>query len=309
MMPQSPPFGRRFQSGSRSCAALALGLAVSLTSLAAPGTSVAQTAQTAQTAQAVKKAPRPTPAAVGANDTIGGRAPADSDPMTELKKSELSLRKTLAKQAADWSPEKDVKDSEIRKMMTQLFDFEELGRRALVKHWDGLTPKQRSEFVATFRDLVERSYLRQIHGRPEYELKFLKQTREGDEATVTGQLNTVARGKKVQVDLDYRVHWNKGRWMVFDVVTDEQSLLDTYRAEFNKIINKESFDALLKRMKKKLDDKPAAAEAKPAPSPTTEMATDAKLDAKAGSAGAPKGASKKAPVTPGAKTPPAAAPR
>ena len=31
--------------------------------------------------------------------------------------------------------------------------------------------------------------------------------------------------------------------------------LENYRAEFNKIINKEGFDALLKRMKKKLDEK------------------------------------------------------
>ena len=43
--------------------------------------------------------------------------------------------------------------------------------------------------------------------------------------------------------------------MVYDVVTDEQSMLENYRAEFNKIINKEGFDALLKRMKKKMDEK------------------------------------------------------
>ena len=45
------------------------------------------------------------------------------------------------------------------------------------------------------------------------------------------------------------------RWVVYDVITDEQSMLENYRAEFNKIINKEGFDALLKRMKKKLNEK------------------------------------------------------
>jgi ABC-type transporter MlaC component len=43
--------------------------------------------------------------------------------------------------------------------------------------------------------------------------------------------------------------------VVYDVITDDQSLLENYRAEFNKIINKDGFDALLKRMKKKLDEK------------------------------------------------------
>ena len=45
------------------------------------------------------------------------------------------------------------------------------------------------------------------------------------------------------------------RWVVYDVITDEQSMLENYRAEFNKIITKEGFDALLKKMKKKLEQK------------------------------------------------------
>jgi ABC-type transporter MlaC component len=43
--------------------------------------------------------------------------------------------------------------------------------------------------------------------------------------------------------------------VVYDVVTDEQSMLENYRAEFNKIINRDGFDALLKKMRKKLDEK------------------------------------------------------
>jgi phospholipid transport system substrate-binding protein len=46
-----------------------------------------------------------------------------------------------------------------------------------------------------------------------------------------------------------------GKWVVYDVVTDEQSMLENYRAEFNKIISKDGFDALLKRMRKKLEEK------------------------------------------------------
>jgi phospholipid transport system substrate-binding protein len=68
-------------------------------------------------------------------------------------------------------------------------------------------------------------------------------------------LNTVARNKKVKIALEYKMLWRGDHWVVYDVVTDEQSMLENYRAEFNKIINKEGFDALMKRMKKKLDEK------------------------------------------------------
>ena len=49
--------------------------------------------------------------------------------------------------------------------------------------------------------------------------------------------------------------WRGDHWVVYDVVTDEQSMLENYRAEFNKIINRDGFDALLKRMKTKLAEK------------------------------------------------------
>ena len=65
----------------------------------------------------------------------------------------------------------------------------------------------------------------------------------------------MARGKKVKIALEYKMLWKGDHWVVYDVVTDEQSMLENYRAEFNKIINKEGFDALMKRMKKKLDEK------------------------------------------------------
>jgi phospholipid transport system substrate-binding protein len=60
-------------------------------------------------------------------------------------------------------------------------------------------------------------------------------------------------GKKVTVEMEYKLLFKGNHWLVYDVITDEQSMLENYRAEFNKIITKESFDALLKRMKKRLE--------------------------------------------------------
>jgi phospholipid transport system substrate-binding protein len=189
-----------------------------------------------------------------ADKPASGPPPASSSPMADLKKSNEKLDKVLAKKAPNWSPEAEAQRAEVRKLVGSFLDYGELAKRSLARHWDGLTVKQRDEFVNTLRDLVERSYLKQVHGNPNYQIKYEKETKDGNEATVTGTLHTVARGKKVKVALEYKVIW-KDRWVVYDVVTDEQSMLENYRAEFNKIINKEGFDALLKRMKKKLDEK------------------------------------------------------
>jgi phospholipid transport system substrate-binding protein len=178
-----------------------------------------------------------------------------ASPMAELKKSDAALKKLFQRRAPSWSPEADAKREEMRKIVAGFLDFEELARRSLGKHWDNLTPKQRADFVATLRDLIERSYIKQIHGSPNYDLVFEKETINGTEADVTATLHSVVRGKKVDVAIEYKLLAKDNRWLVYDVITDEQSMLENYRAEFNKIINKESFDALLKRMKKKLEEK------------------------------------------------------
>ena len=108
--------------------------------------------------------------------------------------------------------------------------------------------------MTTLRDLVERSYLKQVGGDPNYNIKYQNEEKSGNEASVEATLTTMARGKKVRVALVYKLVY-KDRWLVYDVITDEQSMLENYRAEFNKIINKDGFDALLKRMKKKLEEK------------------------------------------------------
>jgi len=193
--------------------------------------------------------------ALAAEPAPAAAPPASSSPMAELKKSNLALDKALSKNRPNWSPEAELQRSEVRKIVGGFLDYGELAKRSLARHWDPLTPKQREEFVNTLRELVERSYLRQIHGNAAYNIKYDKEEKNGGEATVFATLNTTSRGKKVVIALEYHMLYKDGKWVVYDVVTDDQSMLENYRAEFNKIINKESFDALLKKMKNKLDEK------------------------------------------------------
>lgn len=182
-------------------------------------------------------------------------SPATSSPMAELKKSNAQLDKVLQKNKPNWSPEAELERAEVKKLVGSFLDYQELAHRSLAKHWDKLTPKQRDEFVETLRQLVERSYLKQVHGSPNYNIKYEKEEKTGSEADVTATLTTTSHGKKAKVALEYKMLWKDGHWVVYDVVTDEQSMLENYRAEFNKIINKDGFDALMKKMRKKLDEK------------------------------------------------------
>ena len=104
----------------------------------------------------------------------GKAPPAGSSPMAELKKSNAALDKVLQKNRPNWSPEAELQRAEVRKVVGSFLDYGELARRALARHWETLTPKQRDEFVETLRELVERSYLKQVHGDAELQHQVRK---------------------------------------------------------------------------------------------------------------------------------------
>jgi phospholipid transport system substrate-binding protein len=205
--------------------------------------------------RAEAKEPKATKLADAADKPGASGTPPAGDPMTELKKSNAQLDKILHKNVPNWTPEAELERAEVRKLVGEFLDYDELAKRSLARHWDGLAPKQRAEFTETLRQLVERSYLKQVHGSPNYNIKYDKEVKAGNEATVDATLHTTSRGKKVDIALEYKMIGKDGKWVVYDVLTDDQSMLENYRAEFNKIINKDGFDALLKRMKKKLEEK------------------------------------------------------
>ena len=212
-----------------------------------------RTAWAATPKKAVKAPPAKAESSEGKEPAAPSTPPPGSSPMADLKKSNAALKKLFQKQPPSWSPEQDAKRSEIRKIVSGFLDFEELAHRALARHWEGLNPKQREEFVGVLRDLIERNYVKQVNGQPNYELHFRKEAITAGEATVEADLDASSNNKKVTVAMEYKLLFKSGHWLVYDVITDEQSMLENYRAEFNKIITKESFDALLKRMKKRLE--------------------------------------------------------
>jgi phospholipid transport system substrate-binding protein len=209
----------------------------------------------AQTKKAPAQGTKGVKVAEKAETSATPAAPPSGSPMAELKKSNLQLDKVLHKNVPNWTPEAELERAEVRKLVGEFLDYNELARRSLARHWDTLTPKQRTEFSETLRQLVERSYLKQVHGSPNYNIKYEKEAKAGNEATVDATLHTTSRGKKVEIALEYKMIGRDGHWVVYDVLTDEQSMLENYRAEFNKIIAKDGFDALIKRMKKKLEEK------------------------------------------------------
>jgi ABC-type transporter MlaC component len=179
--------------------------------------------------------------------------------MADLKHYNAGLKKLLLMPAPSPSPEYDAERAEIRRIVRILLlvalplDFEDLVHRALAGHWDEITPEQRTEIVGVVRALLERNLSKQLYHQPNYDLRFIKETVAGVEATVEATLDLPYQGKRARAVMEWKLLCKRGSWLVYDVSTDQQSTLENYRAEFHKVITQRSFDVLLGKMKKRLE--------------------------------------------------------
>jgi len=145
---------------------------------------------------------------------------------------------------------------QIREIVRDMFDFDEISRRALARHWQTLQREEQAEFVTLFRDLLERAYLAQVETVGNEKIVFLGESSEGGGAAIVRSKVVTRQGG--QIPLDYRLHLLDGRWRIYDVVVQGISFIASYRTQFDRVIRAESYGALRERLQKKAAENTAA---------------------------------------------------
>ena len=136
--------------------------------------------------------------------------------------------------------------AEIRRIAQGLFDFDEMARLTLARHWKDRSAPEREEFVRLFTDLLERSYLTTIENYAGETITFVGESVGDPYAQVRSRITT---NRLMEFPIDYRLRMRDGRWAVYDVVLDGVSLVSNYRSQFNTIIRTSSFTDLMTRLR------------------------------------------------------------
>ena len=136
----------------------------------------------------------------------------------------------------------------VRKIAADVFDYNEMARRALGTHWSGRTPEEQREFVTLFSDLLDRAYFSKIDMYQGEKVRYGAETMDGNQATVK---TTILAKSGSEVPVDYRLHLVDGRWAVYDVNVEGVSLVGNYRTQFNRVVTTESYQSLVEKLKAK----------------------------------------------------------
>ena len=184
--------------------------------------------------------------------SASGPALAQTSAKSFLKKRHDSLLSILRRPAKS-TESIERRNEELDRLVGALLDFEQLSRRSLASHWDGLNEAQRAEFSVLLKRLVQKSYRKNLESTLEYSIKYVSE-KPGSVGVV---VHTVARSLKKrrapEIIIDYALVKSGNEWRVLDVTTDGVSLIDNYRNQFNRIIKRNGWDELLNRMRKRLE--------------------------------------------------------
>jgi phospholipid transport system substrate-binding protein len=190
------------------------------------------------------------PAVAGPNPPA---AAAKAGPGTAAVKAANEKISTLLKQkpAAGSKEEKELA-GKVTVSVRDFLDIDELGKRAMADQWSKLTKEQQTEFLSTLRALIEDNYIRGLRSNLSYTVDYTGETPDKDgNIVVTTTVNTKRKGRPFKINIDYVLKKQGDKLKAWDVKTDGVGLVENYRTQFNKIIEKDGFAGLIAKMKKK----------------------------------------------------------
>jgi phospholipid transport system substrate-binding protein len=136
----------------------------------------------------------------------------------------------------------------VRHLAEQVFDVNETAQRALGQHWQQRTPAEREEFVKLFANLLEQTYISRIDEYGGEKLTYVGEQLDGDRGVVRARITTK---NGTEVPIESRVLLRGNRWLIYDILIENLSLISNYRSQFDRVIRTASYEELVKRLQTK----------------------------------------------------------
>ena len=179
---------------------------------------------------------------------LASHLPAETGSATEAMKGTIDQALKVLEDESLKSPEKSRERLAILEdIIGKRFDYREMGKRTLGKHWRQFSEADQEEFVRLFQRFLSKTYAGNVDGYSGEQVQYLKERRKGDFAEV----QTAVISDKSTASIHYRLLKSSNTWKVYDVVIDGVSLVKNFRSQFGRIIEAESAKGLLEKLRAK----------------------------------------------------------
>ena len=142
------------------------------------------------------------------------------------------------------------KNKHLSSRALALLDLKEVSQKSLGKYWGKRTSAEKSKF----HDLLEKMFIKEAFPSSG---KFFSKLKLVYGKTVMKKLQasvpiTVIHKKEGEISINFHLKNNDNRWQIVDVDLDEISMRNNIRSQFYKIIAKNGFQEVIRRMEEKI---------------------------------------------------------
>jgi phospholipid transport system substrate-binding protein len=177
---------------------------------------------------------------------LGSVGLAHAGPATDVVKAKQA---TLFELLQKSTPANQAK---ISATFDEMLDYAAVTEASLGSEWASRTDAEKAEFGEVLKQLVRNSYERNLKKTLGYNIEYVAEEPAGGAMVVKTRATSKANAREQPVTIDYKLAQKNGAWRVQDIITEDVSLVSSYRSQFTKIVKKDGFPALIKKMKEKL---------------------------------------------------------
>jgi phospholipid transport system substrate-binding protein len=139
----------------------------------------------------------------------------------------------------------------IREAVDERFDWEEMSRRSLARHWSRRTTQEKKEFIELFGKLLERTYLEKVEGYSGEKVRYVDEQIDPDDPTYAVVKVKIVTQHDTEIPVGYRLKKKGAGWYVYDISIEGVSLINNYRKQFRGM----SYPTLIRKLKEKVSEK------------------------------------------------------
>ncbi len=160
-----------------------------------------------------------------------------------LEERDDEIKSILGPKGSEYT---DDQRETLKAIINGVIDFEAMSKTALEVTFDTISVDQRIEFVDLFSTIIRDNSLTKLDIY-RATVTYNDITIDGDEALV----QTMAELDEVRTPVEYKMKWEGGEWVITDMSIDDVYTAESYNRQFQRIIARRGFDALMDSLRRR----------------------------------------------------------
>ncbi len=170
-------------------------------------------------------------------------------PEDTIKQGTEKILETLRNPDLKAPEKRDERRQKMKDAVDSVFNWDEMAKRSLARHWRKRSAEERKTFVPLFADMVRNTYMSKLEGFSGEKVKYAGERVKGDYARVAIAIITK---KETEIPVEYSMKKFDGQWLVYDVAVEGVRMVNNYRTQFNTMLNRMSYDKFIDKLRTKV---------------------------------------------------------